>query len=78
MVRGKAPSVGHRNTNQGNSKENNKLKDIAGRPIELESENKRLTTEISRIKQENKIINCYNYMLSIFFFFVEITRFSMF
>jgi len=41
-------------------KENNKLKDIAGRPIELESENKRLTTEISRIKQENKILTNEN------------------
>jgi len=37
-------------------KENNKLKDIAGRPIELESENRRLTAEISRITQENKIL----------------------
>lgn len=41
-------------------KENNKLKDIAGRPIELESENKRLTAETSRIKQENKILTDEN------------------
>jgi len=41
-------------------KENNKLKDIAGRPIELESKNKRLTAEISRIKQENKILTDEN------------------
>jgi len=34
-------------------KENSQLKDVASRPIELESENRRLTAEISRIKQEN-------------------------
>ncbi len=35
-------------------KENARLNDIASRPIELESENKRLSSEAAQLKQENK------------------------
>lgn len=42
------------------STESDKLKEVASRPIELESENKRLTSEAVQIKEENQRLSIEN------------------